>query len=84
MLPIIAKIRVLNLETCRLNQRPAQLITKLPELVTAPEAARRLGVPREDVVEAICEGRLKAIRVRFGHRVLELVCAGALEDTTAC
>ena len=47
------------------------------ELVTAPEAARRLGVPREDVAEAIREGRVKAIRIRLNHRVLELFRAGA-------
>ena len=51
---------------------------RIPELVTAPEAARRLGVPREDVAEAIREGRVEAIRVRFGHRGLELVVPGGL------
>ena len=50
------------------------------ELVTSVEAARRLGVSREDVAEAIREGRVKAIRVRFGHRVLELIDPGALEE----
>ena len=58
--------------------------THIPELMATPGAARRLGVPREAVAEAIREGRVKAVRVRFGHRVLELVYLRAPRRSRDC
>ena len=58
--------------------------THIPELVTAPEAARRLGVPRKDMAEAIRDGRVKAVRVRFGLRVLELIYMDARRRSRDC
>jgi excisionase family DNA binding protein len=49
---------------------------ELPDMLTIPQAARALGVTRQNVWQAVQRGRIKALR--FGH--VSLILRSTLEE----